>query len=54
MDTLFIVFLFFLALVLVSLQYTLNKILVEIKNINKSLDYLKNKGDKSAREFTFK
>lgn len=54
MDTLSIIFLFFVALVLISVQYTLNKILVEIRKINKSLDYLKDKGDKSAREFTFK
>lgn len=50
-----ITIIFFLILVLVSIQYTLNKILVELKKINIKFDTLLNKkGGNDGEEYSVK
>lgn len=52
MDTKYIVGIFFLVLVLVSIQYTLNKILVELKTMNNKLDNAYKREVKDERKYT--
>lgn len=51
MESKYVVGIFFLVLVMVSIQYTLNKILVELKMMNNKLDNVYKREVKDERKY---